>query len=146
MYDMKYSFISQEDLDTKSLYGTFSSNYQAVLNDFTSQEQGKMTVYAEYRYGDSLKIGVQDSVRIAKVVDDQYTAYAEGSNVPLDLFFDNVYTIIQNTSDYSTLSVDTSMREKAPHAFVGEDYWDTSFWDGVLFAPTQVTDTRQAVQ
>jgi hypothetical protein len=142
MYDMRYSFISQEDLENNvSLYGFFNSNYIQA----TSQNQGKLTVYAEYRYGSSLKVSVQDSVRIAKIVDDQYTTYAKGSNVPLDLKFDNIYTVIQNTSDYSKLIIDTSMREKA-YAFVGQEYWNTSFWDGTLYAPTQVTDTRQAIQ
>lgn len=147
MYDMRYSFISQEDLENNvPLYGFFNQNYQVTLSDFTSQDQGNLVVYAEYRYGSSLKVSVQDSVRIAKIVGDQYTTYAEGSNVPLDLTFDNIYTVIQNTSDYSKLSIDTSMREKALHAFVGQNYWNTSFWDGTLYAPTQVTDTRQAVQ
>ena len=147
MYDMRYSFISQEDLENNvPLYGSFYQNYQVILSDLTSQTQGNLVVYAEYRYGDSLKVSVQDSVRIAKIVDDQYTTYAEGSNVPLDLKFDNIYTVIQNTSDYSKLIIDTSMREKALNAFVGQEYWHTSFWDGTLYAPTQVKDTRQAIQ
>lgn len=144
---MRYSFISQEDLENNvPLYGSFYQNYQVILSDLTSQTQGNLVVYAEYRYGDSLKVSAQDSVRIAKIVDDQYTTYAKGSNVPLDLKFDNIYTVIQNTSDYSKLIIDTSMREKALNAFVGQEYWNTSFWDGTLYAPTQVTDTRQAIQ
>lgn len=54
---------------------------------------------------------VMDTVRVVKLLDDAYTVYDPGSNVPVDLFLDNVYTVVTNTRTYDTLTVDTSTRD-----------------------------------
>ena len=69
-------------------------------------------MFVEYYYnGGAGSVTVMDTVRVVKLLDDAYTVYDPGSNVPVDLFLDNVYTVVTNTRTYDTLTVDTSTRD-----------------------------------
>jgi hypothetical protein len=131
---MRFSTTNEEDITTQE-WLPFSKNYSIEL---PRDSEGKIYLYAEYGYDTENFARVRDDINIFKINVGE-SDISEGKTIPEGESFDisNRYRKVKSLENISKISFNSSSLQSTIAVEGGER-------NGILLAPTKITDERQA--